>query len=248
MEKIYLWGYIIAIIAFLLASLFLPINALFIFCTVIGVILLLCFSIIYFASLAAIYIFPSSDEKLQSLCDLPTSIIMLVAGLYNYATPILLYIFLENHFFPDLNVLLGFVVCFIYFLLAIIFPPLIYVSCVVMIVANCITYGLFSIPAFAMCSFIIFPLLQLYISYLNDGMNHKIQIVFLCIIILSWAMVGYGTYQQLTTYDSSKTVYVGKTGNKYHQSDCYTLNGNGRKITLRNALDEGRKPCSICGG
>ena len=42
------------------------------------------------------------------------------------------------------------------------------------------------------------------------------------------------------------TVYVGKTGNKYHRKSCSTLKGKGRAISLEDAKAEGRQPCKRC--
>ncbi len=46
--------------------------------------------------------------------------------------------------------------------------------------------------------------------------------------------------------DSSQTVYVGATGNKYHRESCSTLKGGGRAISLSSAQAEGRTPCKRC--
>lgn len=42
------------------------------------------------------------------------------------------------------------------------------------------------------------------------------------------------------------TVYVGKTGNKYHRSGCPTLKGKGTAISLSQAIAEGRTACQRC--
>ena len=41
-------------------------------------------------------------------------------------------------------------------------------------------------------------------------------------------------------------VYKGKTGNKYHKSDCGTLKGKGIEISYDDAINEGREACKIC--
>lgn len=46
--------------------------------------------------------------------------------------------------------------------------------------------------------------------------------------------------------ETSETVWVGKTGTKYHRQSCRTLKGKGHKITLKEALAEGREPCKVC--
>lgn len=44
----------------------------------------------------------------------------------------------------------------------------------------------------------------------------------------------------------NETVYIGKTGTKYHRQDCGTLKGNGTAITLDEAIAQGRTSCKIC--
>lgn len=44
----------------------------------------------------------------------------------------------------------------------------------------------------------------------------------------------------------NETVYIGKTGTKYHRQDCGTLKGNGTAITLDKAIAKGRTACKIC--
>lgn len=51
-----------------------------------------------------------------------------------------------------------------------------------------------------------------------------------------------------TSSEDGSTVYIGKTGTKYHKKSCTTLNGNGIPISLDEALAEGRTPCKRCGG
>lgn len=46
--------------------------------------------------------------------------------------------------------------------------------------------------------------------------------------------------------ETSETVWVGNTGTKYHRQSCRTLKGKGHKITLKEALAEGREPCKVC--
>lgn len=48
------------------------------------------------------------------------------------------------------------------------------------------------------------------------------------------------------TSSSSGYVWVGNTGHKYHKQSCGTLKGKGHKITLKEALAEGREPCKVC--
>ena len=44
----------------------------------------------------------------------------------------------------------------------------------------------------------------------------------------------------------SDTVYIGKTGSKYHRQTCRTLKGNGSAISLSDAKSQGRTACKIC--
>lgn len=52
--------------------------------------------------------------------------------------------------------------------------------------------------------------------------------------------------QEQPAAKSSRTVYVGATGNKYHKQGCGTLKGKGHAISLDEALAEGRTPCKRC--
>lgn len=47
-------------------------------------------------------------------------------------------------------------------------------------------------------------------------------------------------------YNSTGTVYRGKTGTKYHRKSCHTLKGNGIAITMQEALEQGREACKVC--
>lgn len=45
---------------------------------------------------------------------------------------------------------------------------------------------------------------------------------------------------------NSNMVYIGDTGNKYHNASCSTLKGNGHAISLETALSQGRTACKRC--
>ena len=45
---------------------------------------------------------------------------------------------------------------------------------------------------------------------------------------------------------TASTVYIGKTGSKYHRQTCRTLKGNGSAISLSDAKSQGRTACKIC--
>lgn len=62
------------------------------------------------------------------------------------------------------------------------------------------------------------------------------------------------TSEIITTTSSSENnisstdniVYIGATGTKYHKQSCSTLKGNGRAVTLDEALSQDREPCKKC--
>jgi hypothetical protein len=43
-----------------------------------------------------------------------------------------------------------------------------------------------------------------------------------------------------------QTVYVTKTGSKYHTSNCSSLRKSNIEMNLKDALDKGYTPCSLC--
>lgn len=53
-------------------------------------------------------------------------------------------------------------------------------------------------------------------------------------------------YQPAEVTNINETVYIGKTGTKYHRQDCGTLKGNGTAITLDKAIAQGRTACKTC--
>ena len=53
-------------------------------------------------------------------------------------------------------------------------------------------------------------------------------------------------YSYAGSDDGSQTVYVGKTGTKYHYKNCRTLKGGGRAISLSTAISQGYTPCKVC--
>lgn len=44
----------------------------------------------------------------------------------------------------------------------------------------------------------------------------------------------------------SQTVYITKTGSKYHKSTCRTLKKSKIKVTLKQAKADGNEPCKVC--
>lgn len=51
-----------------------------------------------------------------------------------------------------------------------------------------------------------------------------------------------GFFSQIT----SQTVYVTKTGKKYHLENCSSLSSSKKSIELSEAIDKGYTPCSKC--
>ena len=54
------------------------------------------------------------------------------------------------------------------------------------------------------------------------------------------------TNQQTPSNNQGQTVYVGKTGSKYHYQGCRTLKGGGIPMSLDDAIAEGRTACKVC--
>lgn len=52
--------------------------------------------------------------------------------------------------------------------------------------------------------------------------------------------------QVVPSNNQGQTVYVGKTGSKYHYQGCRTLKGSGVPISFDDAIAEGRTPCKVC--
>jgi hypothetical protein len=46
----------------------------------------------------------------------------------------------------------------------------------------------------------------------------------------------------------SQTVYVTKTGKKYHSANCRSLSKSSIPISLAEAQAKGYEPCKVCGG
>lgn len=44
----------------------------------------------------------------------------------------------------------------------------------------------------------------------------------------------------------SQTVYVTKTGEKYHRKECQYLRNSSRSIDLKDAVAVGYEPCKVC--
>lgn len=47
-------------------------------------------------------------------------------------------------------------------------------------------------------------------------------------------------------FDDSPTVYITRTGDKYHRYECMYLSESCREISLRKAKRKGYAPCSVC--
>ena len=66
-------------------------------------------------------------------------------------------------------------------------------------------------------------------------MKSRILILVLCFIT---AIVFAGS--------GSVTVYITKTGSKYHNDGCKYLSSTKISISLEDAVKKGYKPCSVC--
>lgn len=49
-----------------------------------------------------------------------------------------------------------------------------------------------------------------------------------------------------TAEKGGDTVYISKSGSKYHKQSCSTLKGNGTPISLNEAIAKGKQPCKKC--
>ena len=60
------------------------------------------------------------------------------------------------------------------------------------------------------------------------------------------APVSAPTAEPVNVTENAQYVWVGDTGTKYHKEDCPTLKGSGHRITMDQALSEGREACKVC--
>jgi len=51
----------------------------------------------------------------------------------------------------------------------------------------------------------------------------------------------------VSSSEAQTTVYITRTGAKYHTGDCRYLRQSKIAIDLKDALDQGYTPCSVCG-
>lgn len=70
----------------------------------------------------------------------------------------------------------------------------------------------------------------------------KIGALLLVIIVLVFAYFLYDNYYDNSTH----TVYITYTGEKYHRSTCQYLHSSKISITLENAVKQGYDGCSRC--
>lgn len=61
-----------------------------------------------------------------------------------------------------------------------------------------------------------------------------------------FVLVGCGTSTPTASSVDSKTVYITKTGSKYHDSGCSYLSKSKIEITLSDAKSRGFSACSKC--
>ncbi|CCG55777.1 Endonuclease/exonuclease/phosphatase [Brachyspira pilosicoli WesB] len=62
-----------------------------------------------------------------------------------------------------------------------------------------------------------------------------LKIFFISLIIASTVLAQANT-----------TVYIGKTGKKYHRENCRTLRGNKYPISIQEAKERGYTACKVC--
>ena len=70
-------------------------------------------------------------------------------------------------------------------------------------------------------------------------MKRKLVIFLLISLILNIAAVA-------KDQDESITVYITKTGEKYHVAGCRYLKKSSYAISLKEAKERGYSPCSVC--
>ena len=69
------------------------------------------------------------------------------------------------------------------------------------------------------------------------------------IIVLSLIACSSKDNQKSTSQTSQykeQTVYVTRTGEKYHRDDCRYLKKSKKSIKLSKAVDSGYTPCKVC--
>ncbi len=59
------------------------------------------------------------------------------------------------------------------------------------------------------------------------------------LLLIVWIAVGAGSV-------SAQTVYITKTGQKYHATDCRYLSHSKISIELKEAIQNGYDACSVC--
>ena len=63
-------------------------------------------------------------------------------------------------------------------------------------------------------------------------------------IFIFWVLLSACTY---SSSEAQTTVYITKTGAKYHVSTCQYLRRSKFSIDLPDAIEQGYTPCSVCG-
>jgi hypothetical protein len=69
-------------------------------------------------------------------------------------------------------------------------------------------------------------------------MKQKSKVVFAVILFIS-LLCSF-------VFAESITVYITKTGEKYHTSTCRYLNKSKISIELKDAIEQGYEPCKVC--
>jgi hypothetical protein len=59
-------------------------------------------------------------------------------------------------------------------------------------------------------------------------------------------LLSFGWSAPVAAQSTVATVYVTRTGEKYHRTDCHYLRQSRRAITLDSAVADGYTPCRVC--
>ncbi len=66
------------------------------------------------------------------------------------------------------------------------------------------------------------------------------------LLLIVFLLTQVDASKKKTSKDSNPIVYITRMGHKYHTSDCRYLRQSKIKIKLKDAIDQGYTPCSVC--
>lgn len=76
------------------------------------------------------------------------------------------------------------------------------------------------------------------------------KLLYLLSLLFFFGLSGFSPIAQEITYEyvapQSTTVYVTKTGKRYHKSSCRYLSQSKIKTTKSKAINAGYTPCKVC--